>query len=234
MSKKSGIVIGIAVRQVTCPTLTAPDNGGIDCSLEDDGEPNPGDVCVFMRDEGYELTAVKLVEMMGYGVEMMLLVQSQLVHVTCPPLTAPDNGGIDCSLGDDGECNPGDVCVFICDEEYHLTGSDIRTCGEDGNCSGTDTACERPAGTCPPLTAPDNGDIDREFGDDGFPTRWDACTFTCDPGFELYVVPPEGVWLGGVGQYGLAEKPNVLKCLHVHHLLLLIMELLIVYWELME
>ena len=34
----------------------------------------------------------------------------------------------------------------MCDEEYHLTGSDIRTCGDDGNWSGTDTACERPAG----------------------------------------------------------------------------------------
>ena len=41
-------------------------------------------------------------------------------------------------------------------------------------------------GTCPPLTAPKNGSIDCEFGDDGFPTRWDSCTFTCDPGFELY------------------------------------------------
>ena len=25
------------------------------------------------------------------------------------------------------------------------------------------------------------------------------------------VVPPEGVWLGGAGQYGLAEKLNALK-----------------------
>ena len=32
---------------------------------------------------------------------------------TCPPLTGPDNGDIDCSLGGDGEANPGD---FICDD----------------------------------------------------------------------------------------------------------------------
>jgi len=40
-------------------------------------------------------------------------------------------------------------------------------------------------GTCPPLTAPDNGDIDCSLGDDGAPTNGDTCTFTCDDGFEL-------------------------------------------------
>ena len=62
---------------------------------------------------------------------------------TCPPLTAPDNGDIDCSLGDDGEANPGDTCTFTCDDGYELGGSTSRTCGDDGNWSGTDTTCTR-------------------------------------------------------------------------------------------
>ena len=68
------------------------------------------------------------------------------VGVTCPPLTAPEDGTIDCSLGDDGEPDPGDFCVFICDEGYELTGSDSRTCGDDGTWSGTDVTCTAPAG----------------------------------------------------------------------------------------
>ena len=61
--------------------------------------------------------------------------------VTCPPLTAPDNGDIDCSLGDDGEVNPGDTCTFTCDDGYELGGSTSRTCGDDGSWSGNDTTC---------------------------------------------------------------------------------------------
>ena len=62
---------------------------------------------------------------------------------TCPPLTAPDNGDIDCSLGDNGEANPGDTCTFTCDDGYELGGSTSRTCGDDGRWSGTDTTCTR-------------------------------------------------------------------------------------------
>ena len=61
----------------------------------------------------------------------------------CPPLTAPDNGDIDCSLGDDGEANPGDTCTFTCDDGHAPGGSTSRTCQDDGSWSGTDTTCTR-------------------------------------------------------------------------------------------
>ena len=61
--------------------------------------------------------------------------------VTCPPLTTPDNGDIDCSVGGDGEANPGDTCTFTCDDGYELGGSTSRTCGDDGSWSGNDTTC---------------------------------------------------------------------------------------------
>ena len=47
---------------------------------------------------------------------------------TCPPLTAPDNGTIKCSLGDDGLATRGDKCVLKCDDGFFLRGSSIRKC----------------------------------------------------------------------------------------------------------
>ena len=34
-----------------------------------------------------------------------------------------------------------DVCVFSCDNGYHLTGSDTRTCQNDASWSGNETEC---------------------------------------------------------------------------------------------
>ena len=66
-----------------------------------------------------------------------------IVEVTCPQLIAPDNGDIDCSLGDNGEANPGDTCTFTCDDNYELGFSSSRTCRDDGTWSGDATTCSR-------------------------------------------------------------------------------------------
>ena len=63
--------------------------------------------------------------------------------VRCPPLTIPDNGIIDCSLGDDGIPSYEDTCSFTCNTGYELTGSDTRTCQSNGSWSGTDDVCIR-------------------------------------------------------------------------------------------
>ncbi|XP_065903900.1 P-selectin-like [Dysidea avara] len=167
----------------TCPPLTAPDNGDIDCSLGDDGEANPGDTCTFTCDDGYELGG-STSRTCGDDGSWSGTDTTCTRVVTCPPLTAPDNGDIDCSLGGDGEANPGDTCTFTCDDGYELGGSTSRTCGDEGSWSGTDTTCTR-IPTCPPLTAPDNGDIDCSLGGDGEANPGDTCTFTCDDGYEL-------------------------------------------------
>jgi len=60
---------------------------------------------------------------------------------TCPPLTAPANGGIDCSLGGNEQADPGDTCTFTCDDGYQISGSTRRTCGDDGNWSGMNPTC---------------------------------------------------------------------------------------------
>ena len=47
---------------------------------------------------------------------------------------------------DDSEYTPGssigDVCTFTCGDGYVISGSDSRTCGDDGNWSGTRTTCD--------------------------------------------------------------------------------------------
>ena len=74
---------------------------------------------------------------------LMLDAYYNYIVPTCPPLTAPNNGDIDCSLGGDGEANPGDTCTFTCDDGYEQGGSTSRTCGDDGSWSGSDTVCKK-------------------------------------------------------------------------------------------
>ena len=48
-----------------------------------------------------------------------------------------------CSLGDDGGPFYKDTCSFICNIGYLLSGSDTRTCQNDGSWSGSDTMCRK-------------------------------------------------------------------------------------------
>ena len=55
----------------------------------------------------------------------------------------PNNGRINCSLGDDGAPSPGDTCSFTCDTGHELTGSDTRTCQSNGSWNGSEVMCTR-------------------------------------------------------------------------------------------
>ena len=64
--------------------------------------------------------------------------------VFCPLPANPNNGVINCSLGDDGVPSYEDTCSFTCNTGYELTGSDTRTCQSDGSWSGgSDVVCRR-------------------------------------------------------------------------------------------
>jgi len=56
--------------------------------------------------------------------------------VPCPPLTAPNNGMINC---------PGnmfeDTCTFSCDQGYELSGSETWTCQSNTTWNGSDVMC---------------------------------------------------------------------------------------------
>ena len=66
-----------------------------------------------------------------------------ILLVPCPSFTAFNNGGITCSLGDDGVPSYEDTCSFTCDTGYVLTGSNSRTCQSDRAWSGSMTMCTR-------------------------------------------------------------------------------------------
>jgi len=72
-----------------------------------------------------------------------MLLFTQTILATCPPLTAPDNGDIDCSLEGDGEANPGDTCTFTCDDGYEINDSETRTCQNDGMWNDSEPTCDR-------------------------------------------------------------------------------------------
>ena len=40
----------------------------------------------------------------------------------------------------------GDICMFTCDDDYEISGSENRTCGDDGIWSGADVTCSVPPG----------------------------------------------------------------------------------------
>ena len=63
------------------------------------------------------------------------------ITVLCPPLTNPDNGIVDCSLGDNGVSSYEDTCSFTCNTSYELTGSDTRTCQSNRSWSGIEITC---------------------------------------------------------------------------------------------
>ena len=66
-----------------------------------------------------------------------------LIIVSCSSLTNPNNGMINCSLGDDGVPSYEDTCSFTCDTGYELISSDKRTCQSDGSWSSTVAMCRR-------------------------------------------------------------------------------------------
>ena len=53
---------------------------------------------------------------------------SLLYFTVCPTLTAPDNGIIDCSLGDDGIPTNRDTCTVTCNDGFELRRGATRTC----------------------------------------------------------------------------------------------------------
>ena len=58
------------------------------------------------------------------------------VAVTCPNLENPGNGTVDVSGN-----QPGDTAVYSCDDGFTLDGVDTRTCGENGQWSGSEPTC---------------------------------------------------------------------------------------------
>ena len=63
--------------------------------------------------------------------------------VTCPPLTAPGNGTMNCSSSDDGAHYVGDICTYTCDNGFVLNDTDNRKCQNDGSWNSTEPFCDQ-------------------------------------------------------------------------------------------
>ena len=63
------------------------------------------------------------------------------IHIVpCPPLSQPENGKINCSLGDDDVTSYEDTCTFTCNTGYELTGTETRICQRNGSWNEIDQA----------------------------------------------------------------------------------------------
>ena len=137
----------------------SPSEGSVSCILGSDDVPSFEDTCSFTCNTGYELTGsdTRTCQSNGSwsGPETMCRRGNIYIHisymhsyildivVSCSSLTAPNNGMINCSLGDDRVPSYEDTCSFTCNTGYELIGSDTRTCQSNGRWNGSDEACRR-------------------------------------------------------------------------------------------
>ena len=56
--------------------------------------------------------------------------------MTCPDLENPGDGTVDISGN-----RPGDTAEYSCNVGFTLDGEDTRTCGQDGQWSGSELTC---------------------------------------------------------------------------------------------
>ncbi|XP_065899208.1 CUB and sushi domain-containing protein 1-like isoform X3 [Dysidea avara] len=127
--------------RVPCPLLTDPNNGVMTCSLvEDRVSSSYKDTCSFTCNTGYELTGSDTRTCQNNG--SWSGTEAMCIRVPCPSLTEPNNGALNCSLGDDGVPSYEDTCSFTCNTGYELTGSSTRTCQSDGSWSSSDIFCK--------------------------------------------------------------------------------------------
>ncbi|XP_065899776.1 uncharacterized protein [Dysidea avara] len=132
---------GWSCERVTCPVLEDPLNGMTSCPLMKGPNFVYKDTCSFTCNTGYELTGSDTRTCQSNG--SWSGSDDVCRRVSCPSLTDPNNGMINCSLGGDGVPSYEDTCNFTCNTGYKLTGSDTRTCQSDGNWSGSDDVCRR-------------------------------------------------------------------------------------------
>ena len=64
-----------------------------------------------------------------------------ILIVSCSSLIDPNNGMMNCSLGDDNITSYEDTCGFTCNTGYQQIGSSQRTCQSDGSWSGSPVSC---------------------------------------------------------------------------------------------
>lgn len=166
-----------------CGTARAPKNGFVECDKDDMYES----VCKYKCRIGFDVigTTVRVCQSDHHWTGT----QPSCQLVRCRPLKAPQNGGVDCTDGDQF----GSICDYSCNEGYRFSDPEqtSRLCTVDHVWSGNQAYCEEI--TCDELEPPPNAFL--------------QCTRGFSYGSECALIPKPGYTLDGVatlscGKYG--------------------------------
>ncbi|NXX49726.1 LYAM3 protein, partial [Tricholaema leucomelas] len=163
---------------ITCPVLSAPDQGELNCS-HIHGDFTFGSVCAFSCQMGFALMGSESRECTATGTWT-----GDAPHckaITCPVLSAPDQGELNCSHLH-GDFTFGSTCVFSCQSGFVLTGLESHECTATGTWTGDIPLCKAVA--CPVLSAPDQGELNCSHLHEDF-AFGSVCAFSCQMGFAL-------------------------------------------------
>ncbi|XP_061201343.1 P-selectin-like isoform X2 [Neopsephotus bourkii] len=206
---------------ITCPVLTAPEWGELNCSHLH-GDFTFGSTCAFSCQTGFTLIGLKSRECMATGTWTGDAPRCEAI--TCPELSAPDWGGLNCSHLH-GEFAFSSTCAFSCQTGFALMGPETRNCTATGTWTGNAPRCA--AITCPVLSASDWGELNCSHihGDFAFGS---TCLFSCQMGFALMgserrECTAMGTWTGNTPQCKAITCPVLsapdqgkLNCSHLH------------------
>ncbi|NWS43980.1 LYAM3 protein, partial [Probosciger aterrimus] len=206
---------------ITCPVLSAPDRGEMNCSHLN-GDFTFGSVCAFSCQTGFALMGSESLECTARGTWTGDAPRCEAT--TCPVLSAPDQGKLNCSHLH-GDFAFSSTCAFSCQTGFALMGPETRNCTATGTWTGNTPRCA--AITCPVLSAPDRGEMNCSHlhGDFSFGS---TCTFSCQMGFAL--MGPEsrectamGTWTGDAPRCEAITCPVLsapdrgeMNCSHLH------------------
>ncbi|XP_032302165.1 E-selectin-like [Coturnix japonica] len=164
-------------KAVTCPVLSAPEHGELNCSHLH-GNFTFGSKCDHSCQTGFELMGLQRSECTANGTWTGDAPQCKAI--TCPVLSAPDHGELNC-FHVHGNFTFGSTCYFSCQPGFELMGHSTHECTAKGIWNGDTPQCK--AITCPVLSAPEHGELNCSH-------PWElhfcsTCGFSCQPGFEL-------------------------------------------------
>ncbi|XP_054066507.1 cyclic AMP-dependent transcription factor ATF-6 alpha isoform X1 [Rissa tridactyla] len=208
-------------KAIACPVLSAPDRGEMNCSHHH-GDFAFGSTCAFSCQAGFALMGPESRECTATGTWTGDAPQCKAI--ACPVLSAPDQGGLNCSHLH-GDFAFGSTCAFSCQTGFALMGPESRECTATGNWTGDAPHCE--AIKCSTLATPKMGQAacSHLHGDFAFGSM---CVFSCQTGFVL--MGPEsrkcmstGTWTGDAPHCKAISCPVLdppsrgqLSCSHLH------------------
>ncbi|XP_064386180.1 sushi, von Willebrand factor type A, EGF and pentraxin domain-containing protein 1-like isoform X2 [Halichondria panicea] len=155
----------------TCSDLPAPTNGMIGYNAETMNTRPVNTVATFTCNTRYTVTG-DMTRTCGAG-GVWSGTNPTCTLVDCGPLTDPTNGMITLST-----TTFGSTATYSCNSGHNLNGDTTRTCGANGDWSGSDPTCD--IVDCGPLTDPTNGMVDTPTT-----TFESTATYSCNPGYQM-------------------------------------------------